>query len=246
MAKTLNKTEDAAVGFCLDESGSMGSCLKPTIDGFNQWLKEVRKQKGKTTITLTQFSESYGEDNFRVAFAAADAADVKKLSTTSYRPRGNTPLFDAIGATITRLQKELDKQKKHPPAAVVVIQTDGFENASRDYTRDTIRKLIEKKEKDGWTFVFLGADMTEKEVMLSAQSIGLAGGVSYVAGATGALGAQGAFAATGDMLREVKHRRGMSGQTTPSASASATVQSSYTQRVEDDEKKKSKPAAKKK
>lgn len=233
MAK-LNKTEDAAVGFCLDESGSMGSCFAATIEGFNTWLKEIRKQKGETTVTLTQFSSTPGEDKFRVHYATTIAADVKKLTTRSYRPRGGTPLFDAIGATITTLQKELDKRKKNPPAAVVVIQTDGQENSSTDYTRDQIRKLIEKKEKEGWTFIFLGANMTQEQADRSAFDVGLVSAVAY-AGAT----TSDAFSSTSDVLRSVKASRLATGQTRNSKDATDEARVAYRSRME-------KPTAKKK
>lgn len=230
MAKPpLSKTDNAVIGFCLDESYSMTQCKQPTIDGFNDWLKSLRKQKGSNLVTLTQFSQVPDEKHFRITCENTPAKDVKKLTTTSYSPRGNTPLFDAIGHTITVVQKELNKYKRsEEPAAIVVIQTDGQENVSTDYTRAQILKLIEKKEKAGWTFTFLGANMTEAQAQDVAASVGLPAmaAVAY-AGAT----TMDAFAASSDMINTVKLRRS-SGVATASADAGNITRSSYKSRTE--------------
>lgn len=231
MAKTLSKSEDAVVGFCLDESSSMSSCWQPTIDGFNKWLKDIRKQRGRNWVTLTQFSQYPNEPHFRVKFENTLAKDVKKLDTIAYRPHGNTPLYDAIGHTIARVQKELDKyKKKEEPSAVVVIQTDGQENVSSDFSQEEILKLIEKKEEAGWTFVFLAANMSQSQAEHVAASVGLP---SMAAMAYSGETTADAFAATSDMLSTVKARR-LTGVATASADAGGMTRSSYASRTGSD------------
>ena len=229
MAK-LNKTDAVAVGICLDESLSMASCLEPTIKGFNDFIKKMGKQKGATTVTLTQFSSPGVEPNFRVAFKARKIEKVPKLSTENYMPRGNTPLFDAIGATITALDAELKEHGKDPPRAFVVIQTDGEENDSRDYTREQIVKMIEKREKKGWTFVFLGANMSDER----------AAGVAGPMGVTGATGYEGvrsndAFVAVASAASGVR-LSGATGATMDSFTASNLIKAAYDEMGDDEDK----------
>lgn len=220
MAK-VNKTDAVAVGFCLDESFSMWDCFQPTLKGFNRYISKLGKQKGKTTVTLTKFSSPLDEERYRIAFEARSIGKVPKLSEENYRPRGNTPLFDAIGATISKLDVELKAYGKNPPAAVVVIQTDGQENDSSEYKREQILRLIEKREEAGWTFVFLGANMDDAQAARVAASVGVKGSMGY----EGARSDQ-AFVAVASATGGVRdHRR--SGLVTSSLDAASLTRSAY-------------------
>ena len=132
----------------LDRSGSMGSCKNEVIGGFNAYVDGLKDEKNMR-FTLTQF-DSGGID---VLHNAVLVASVKKLTEATYQPRGNTPLYDAMGKTIRAAQaKAGDKYK-----VLFVTQTDGQENASSEWNHQSIRELIKSME-DGqhWTFVYLG------------------------------------------------------------------------------------------
>ena len=144
-----------SVSLILDESGSMGSCKQETINGFNEYIQSLRKQNVK--FALTKFS-----DDCKIVYNAKDIKDVKELNEVDYQPNGMTALYDAIGNTISMVKSE-DK-------VLIVILTDGDENASEEYKKETIAKLIKEKEKKGWTFVYLGAN---QDAMLNAEKFGL-------------------------------------------------------------------------
>lgn len=182
MPKTKGNA-DVAVGFCLDETGSMGPTASATISGFNEYVDGLRSQKsGSTTMTITRFSDvSAMEPTFRPLCASADISKVPKLSTQNYQPRGGTPLFDAIGSTITEMDAYLKGVEKalRPSSVIIVIQTDGEENASREYTREKIVDLIRAREKKGWNFVYLGADQDDYTAERASQMMGMSVGSSF-------------------------------------------------------------------
>jgi len=154
-----NRRKTTLVKFILDETASM-SCVKgATISGFNEYLDTLKKdrEKGKILFTLTRFN-SIGT---KFTFNKKDIKVVKKLTDQTYRPDGMTPLYDAIGKTICYEESPTWLKNKN---VLVVIMTDGEENCSKEYTRDKIFDLIKKKEKDGWTFVYLGANQDSYEV----------------------------------------------------------------------------------
>jgi hypothetical protein len=172
MGKNKAKDEQVVVGFCLDETGSMTRVEEQTVTGANAYLDELG---GGAVVTLTLFSAAPNEPTFRTHADAAPAAKVERFSLgTSYRPRGNTPLYDAIGNTI----RLLDAAEVDGVPVLCVVQTDGHENASTDYTLDRVRKLIAKREKRGWRFVYLGADQTATEAEQQSASLGLVEGAS--------------------------------------------------------------------
>ena len=143
------------VNIILDRSGSMGSTRQQTVDGFNEYVNGLRAD-GATdyALSLVQF-DCYGGSNepaLTVNYIDKALADVPTLTLDSYQPRGTTPLYDAIGECVRRVDP------KGRPVTVVII-TDGMENASREFTQQTIKALIADKETQGWKFVFIGADI---------------------------------------------------------------------------------------
>lgn len=164
------KNGSMAIGFCLDESGSMSACYQATISGFNEYVDDLRKQ-GKTVLSVTKFSSQMGE-TYRPLCEAVSVKDAPKLNTENFRPGGGTPLFDAIGHTVNRLEKQT-KGEKHD-SVLFVIQTDGEENQSREFTREMIVDLIKRKEKDGWKFIYLGADQDAMTAERAAVFMGMA------------------------------------------------------------------------
>jgi len=144
--KKISKT---IVNFILDETGSMTSCRSQTISGFNEYIKTLQKKAGNVLMSLTKFNS----EKVKVVYASTPIKKVPKLTEDTFRPAALTPLYDAIGQTIRTVEKA-EKAK-----VLIVIMTDGYENASKEFTQKTIFDMIKKKQdEDDWTFVFLGAD----------------------------------------------------------------------------------------
>lgn len=159
--KEAPMTETAApvhISVVLDRSGSMSSIASDIVGGFNEFLADQRRRPGEARITLVQFD---GEDPFEVLIDDADLRRVADLAPGAYQPRGMTPLYDAVGRMIEHIDSGIGKRKRQhlePEDHVVAIVTDGLENASRKHSRHTVFDLIDDRRKDGWVFVFLGAN----------------------------------------------------------------------------------------
>lgn len=168
-----------SVGLVLDESGSMAPLREATISGVNEYVADLDPA---AVLTITMFSSQRGDQGLYREFCKnAKAADVPKLTGKTYFPGGNTPLLDAIGHTIT----EMDGTKG---TVLFVIQTDGQENASREFSRDKIVELIQEREKKGWKFIYLGANQDQFTAERAAQAMGMMQGAGFVyeGGTTGA------------------------------------------------------------
>lgn len=160
------------IAIVLDRSGSMAAVAEDIVGGFNEYLARQQQEKGDARVTLVQFD---GQDPFEVLVDGLDIHRVRPLTRDSYRPRGNTPLFDAVGRMVARLDTEVVYRRDHRLPAedqVVVIITDGLENASREHTRQSIFATVEQHRRDGWVFVFLGA---EQDAFAEGTRLGVAG-----------------------------------------------------------------------
>lgn len=136
----------------LDRSGSMESCRESTVSAFNEYVTSLRNEKGiKPRISLTQF-DTDGIDRLR---KREKVKQTRELTVDEYQPRSMTPLLDAVGRTVMTMRSEAKEGERQ----AVVILTDGLENASREWTRDRLRALLDEvQEKLGWLVIFLGAD----------------------------------------------------------------------------------------
>lgn len=145
----------------LDQSGSMADCIGPTISGFNEQLQLVRSLGQQHTDQEIRFGLTRFNHEVMHTYFAADPASVKELTTKIYQPNGTTALLDAIGTTVTRLQTDLyDELALGIATVVIVILTDGYENASVEYTQPVIPSMIKSLEATGkWTFSYLGATL---------------------------------------------------------------------------------------
>jgi len=147
--KTTNKSTDITT--ILDRSGSMGRIHEQVIRSFNDFLAEQKAVEGEAKISLIQFDNQY-----EVNYEGIDIQKAEDLNATTYMPRASTALNDAIGRTITNMKVRLKDTNDN---VVVVITTDGMENASVEYSRSQIREMIKEcEEKLGWKFMYLAAD----------------------------------------------------------------------------------------
>jgi hypothetical protein len=155
---TRMKTDITVV---LDRSGSMSDCVSDTVGGFNTFLAK-QKETGNCFLTLIQFDHEY-----LVEYNGVPIENVKPLvANVNYTPRGSTALYDAIGRAIHEAQERIGRHTgcrccdSEVPKVIFVIQTDGHENASREYTDTAIKELIQhNRTKHDWQFVFMGADV---------------------------------------------------------------------------------------
>lgn len=148
-AKAKTATKPTLIVMLLDRSGSMSSCKAETISGFNAYVRDLKASpKDGSRFTFVQF-DSMGVDTIQDAVPVERAKD---LTDTTYEPRANTPLFDAIGQTIRNVQS---KAKDHK--VLFVVQTDGQENASSEYTEQSAKALIlDMETHQHWTFAYIG------------------------------------------------------------------------------------------
>ena len=145
--------DSALITFILDESGSMGPIEHAAREGFNEFLQEQIAHGGDTWWTLTTFNTGT-----RTRFAVIPGAEVRPLGD-DYAPGGMTALYDAVGSAVTKTQKYLATARGPKPSdVIVVILTDGMENASRRWSHQRVFDLITEAEDAGWQFIFLGAN----------------------------------------------------------------------------------------
>ena len=145
-----DRKQRVLVNVILDKSGSMSTKVDDVIGGFNLYLDELAKEPAVDYgFSLTLF-----DTVVEMRYKAVALSKVAKLDAQSYRPSGNTALFDAVGNTVQTVHTDgFDK-------IITVIMTDGEENSSREWTLRAVRELIQRKESAGnWTFVFLGANL---------------------------------------------------------------------------------------
>jgi hypothetical protein len=140
------KTNNVLVNVVLDRSGSMESGRAGTITGYNAYIDELKIDKAiNYSVTMIQFDTNGGKPELTVKYRDLPIKDVPALTDAEYEPRGGTPLYDAIGECIRRVEAK-------GRSVLVVIITDGRENSSTEFTRASIKKLIAGKEAEGWTF----------------------------------------------------------------------------------------------
>lgn len=162
----------------LDRSGSMQDCANETISGFNEQIQMIsdlqkRHPEQEFRVSLTVFNHMVEH-----AFETVDIHNVKELSHHNYIPGGSTALLDAIGGSVIRLKHAInDEIERDEATAVVVILTDGYENASKEFSFERVSKMIKELEKsDSWTFSFLGTtrDSIETAKMMNINPLNAA------------------------------------------------------------------------
>ena len=159
-----NRTE---IIFLLDRSGSMSGLESDTIGGFNAFIEKQCKLEGEVSLTTVLF-----DDQYEVLWNGIDA-NRAKLTHEDYFVRGTTALLDAVGKTILEVDGRQSKtqEKRRPGKTIFVITTDGMENASREFTHEKVKKLINlQEEKHRWEFIFIGANI---DAAKEADTIGI-------------------------------------------------------------------------
>lgn len=134
----------------LDRSGSMSNQASEVISNFNKFLAEQKSIDGKANLTLVLF-----DDEYDMVYDSLDLAEVPPLTEGTYFTRGMTAMNDGIGRTLNKKQRN--------EKAIVLIHTDGWENASQEYTYATVKTLVDKLKKK-WEFIFVGGDINAKEM----------------------------------------------------------------------------------
>lgn len=147
--------------FILDRSGSMHGLEADTIGGFNSLIEKQKKEAGEALVSTILFDH----ENI-VLHDRMPLADVPPMTDRDYQVRGRTALLDAVGGAVHHIGivHKYVRPEDVPEHTLFVITTDGMENASRTYTRDRVKQMIERqKEKYGWEFLFLGANIDAVE-----------------------------------------------------------------------------------
>ena len=142
--------------FILDRSGSMAGLESDTIGGFNGLIDKQKKVDGKAFVTTVLFDNQQKTVHDRV-----DLAEVAPMTEKEYYVGGSTALLDAVGDTVTHIEKihKYVRPEDVPAHTLVVITTDGMENSSHRWRAADVKKLVEKKKEGGWEFLFLGANI---------------------------------------------------------------------------------------
>ncbi len=176
------KKDCTHISYILDRSGSMSSIKEPTIKGFNEFIESQRKLPGNATISLVLF-----DDVIETPYNFVPLSTFPLLNDTTFQPRGWTALLDALGTTINSLGQKLAglPENERPERIIVVCQTDGEENRSKEFSKERIKEMItHQKDKYNWQFVFLGAN---QDAILTATSYGIDLGraITYQANSVG-------------------------------------------------------------
>jgi len=148
--------------FILDKSGSMGGLEADTIGGFNAFVEKQRKEEGEAYVSTVLFSDHNSVVHDRVAIDK-----IEKMTDRDYCVGGCTALLDAIGDAIHHIGNvhKYAREEDRPEKTIFIITTDGMENSSTRYNYKKIKERIERqKEKYGWEFIFLGANIDAVEV----------------------------------------------------------------------------------
>ena len=143
--------------FILDRSGSMSGLERDTIGGFNSMIEKQKKEAGKAVVSTVLFDNESVVIHDRLPLER-----VPRMTEREYYTRGCTALLDAVGGAIHHIGNVHKYARKEdvPKKTLFIITTDGYENASKHYTYEKVRRMIERqKEKYGWEFLFLGANI---------------------------------------------------------------------------------------
>ncbi len=158
----------------LDESGSMSCIERQALSGLNETLQTIRKAQEQfpeqeQLVSIVPFES----ENIRLLRDKEPIGQVKDLQAKEYRPGGCTPLYDAIGFGIQSIRKQVQEAD----SVLVTIITDGYENASKEFSGNAIAALIDVLKQQGWMFTYIGANQDAVEV---AKSLNISNALNFV------------------------------------------------------------------
>ena len=161
------RNELTSILMILDRSGSMSPLADDVVGGYNSFIAQQKAEPGDAVVTLVLF-----DHNYEVVYDARPIARVEPLTKKVYSPGGTTALLDAVGRGVQDLGTKLAAMEESDRLGkvIVVIMTDGQENASSDFTRDQVKKLVADQKTNGWSFLFMGANM---DAFAEAKKIGI-------------------------------------------------------------------------
>lgn len=190
--KAAKKLGAVAVTMVVDESGSMAHLFDATVAGFNEYVATLKNDMADQPVYISTitFDSSAGRPTVRCLQTGVELRDALTLSRHNYKPNGGTPLLDAVGDAITiteNVQTRYETTKQ-----IVVIQTDGENNASTRYNLAAIKSMVEARQARGWQFVFIGAGLN---AFLAGTEMGISA-MNTVSYAADEIGTQNVFRAT--------------------------------------------------
>ena len=151
------KAEPVQIICILDRSGSMSNLAADTIGGYNSFIEQQKTKAGTAEVTTVLFDDQYEKIS-----DATDINAVPELTSEQYYARGTTALLDAVGRTITETLSRLESKNICPAKrrVLVMIMTDGYENASKEFTKAKVKALVEATTKEyDWNYIFIGANI---------------------------------------------------------------------------------------
>ena len=165
----------------LDESGSMSSIEKQAVDSVNETLQSVRaaQKKYEDQEHFVSFV-TFNSDGIKTILDRAEAQKAEDITPAQFNPACCTPLYDAIGKSVTELKKSVAENDK----VLVTIVTDGYENASQEYNQASIKAMTEKLEKQGWTFAYIGAN---QDALTVSHDLGIKNAMNFEATVCGTM-----------------------------------------------------------
>jgi hypothetical protein len=201
----------------IDRSGSMGPYQHETIEGVNKYLDGQQRQPGKTLVTMVQF-----DTNYEVMCSEDDITDAFRLNMRNYQPRGMTALYDAVARTIADVDATLATMDEKPHVLIVVF-TDGMENSSDEYAirkggQERIFKLVNDRQDQGWSVVYMGAHQDAYEAQSVSSQMGVYAGSTLSYSPSGQ-GVTGTYSTLGDATEKF---RSVASATPGPATASAS------------------------
>jgi uncharacterized protein YegL len=142
----------------LDESGSMKSIHKPAVDGLNETLQSIQSAQEKHEELQEHFVTIvfFNSNGIRTVVEDRPVGQVENLKMEAFRPNAGTPLYDAMGVTLSKLRYQLDEKERNQ--VLVTVITDGEENSSNEYSGKMIKNLVRDLKALGWVFAYIGAN----------------------------------------------------------------------------------------
>lgn len=163
----------------LDESGSMQSIYRPALSGVNETLQTIRAaQKEHPDQSHFVSLITFDSGHYNQIYHTTPADRAVDITDDQYRPCGCTPLYDAMGRSINELRPLVSSGD----IVLVTIITDGYENASREYSGPAVRSLVEQMRKENWVFTYIGAN---QDVDAVADSLAISNKLSFTADSVG-------------------------------------------------------------